>query len=392
MTTHLTWAQIDLGAIAHNVGELRRLTHPDARLMAIVKADAYGHGAIRVTRAALASGADALGVARIDEGIELRRAGVEAPLLIMGHTLPGRAVDLIRYNLTQTVYTLAAARALDEAARTAGRTITVHLKIDTGMGRLGMVPDEWACDDADDCAANRKIIADIERIMRLGGLDVEGIMTHFAKADEHDKTFTHRQLERFTTLIDQLKQNGIEFTVRHAANSAGIIDLPESHFDMVRAGISMYGLRPSDEVHLDRLVLKPAMTLNSTLINLKTVPAGFTVSYGATHRTARPTCIGTVAIGYADGFSRAMSNTGHMLVRGERAPIVGRICMDLTMLDVGHITSAALGDTVTVFGRQDQAEIPADEVAGHLNTINYEITASITSRVARVYLNEGFEI
>jgi alanine racemase len=230
-------------------------------------------------------------------------------------------------------------------------------------------------------------VEEVIQIKRLPGLHLEGVFTHFASSDSADKSYADEQFKRFTTFLDELKRAGIEFDVRHAANSGAIIDMPQTHLDMVRAGISLYGLHPSDEVDRNAVDLKPAMRIKARIVHLKAVPAGFAVSYGMTHRTTRSTVIATVPIGYADGYSRLLSNRGSMLVNGRRAPIVGRVCMDLTMIDVGHISGAALEDEVVILGRQGDEEISADEIAGLLNTINYEVVSSITARVPRIYLD-----
>jgi alanine racemase len=382
----LVWAEIDLGAIAHNVRELRRITRPEARLMVAVKANAYGHGLEAVARRALAAGADALGVARLPEALQLRGAGVDAPVLIFGYTPPDRIGDVLGPDLIQAVYSLETARAYSQVASTLGAAVRLHLKVDTGMGRLGMLPQ--ARHRAEPAMGVRnEAVEEVIQIKRLPGLHLEGVFTHFASSDSADKSYADEQFKRFTTFLDELKRAGIEFDVRHAANSGAIIDMPQTHLDMVRAGISLYGLHPSDEVDRNAVDLKPAMRIKARIVHLKAVPVGFAVSYGMTHRTTRSTVIATVPIGYADGYSRLLSNRGSMLVNGRRAPIVGRVCMDLTMIDVGHISGAALEDEVVILGRQGDEEISADEIAGLLNTINYEVVSSITARVPRIYLD-----
>jgi alanine racemase len=378
------WAEIDLQAIAHNMRELRRFTRPKAGLMAAVKGNAYGHGAVRIAQTAVANGVDALGVARIEEGLELRQAGLDVPILIMGYTAPSLTPRLIDHALTQTVYTLDTAQALSAAAQGLGKTLKVHLKVDTGMGRLGLVPDSGRSSSSDIPASGRAL-EEVLQIHQLPGLKLEGIFTHFASADSADKTIAHQQLNRFNRFLAELEKAGIDGITHHAANSAAIIDLPESHLDMVRAGIALYGLYPSDEVGQGKINLIPAMTLKARIIHLKPVAAGFKVSYGSTYTTPAPTTIATVPVGYADGYSRLLSNRGQMLVQGQRAPIVGRICMDLTMLDVGHIADVNLDDEVVVFGRQGKTVLSADEVAALIDTINYEIVAGLTARVPRIY-------
>jgi alanine racemase len=380
----LVRAEIDLKAIAHNIKELRRITHPDARLMGVVKANGYGHGAIEVARCALQNGAEVLGVARIEEGMQIRAAGIEVPILIFGYTLPELAADLLEYDLTQTVNTHASAQVLSQTATSLKKKIKIHLKVDTGMGRLGLLAQNFQRDNS--VALNADAIEETLAIAGLEGLELEGIFTHFATADSADKTSAEDQLDLFMRFLNRLREAGLEPPFRHAANSAALIDMPQSHLDMVRPGIASYGLYPSDEVNKKHVSLKPAMALKAKIIHLKKVPAGFKVSYGSTHKTPRATTIATIPIGYADGLNRLLSSNGQMLVHGHRAPIIGRVCMDLTMLDVGHIDNVQMGDEVVIFGHQGNDAITVDEIASSLNTINYEIVSTITARVPRVYL------
>ena len=384
MDSQLVCAEVDLEAIAHNVRELRGITDPGANLMAVVKANAYGHGAVEVTRKALENGADSLGVARIEEGIELRKAGVKKSVLIFGYTPPALAYKLIGFDLTQTVWSYTTAQALSDIAVSSNKQIKVHLKVDTGMGRLGLLPD---CHRPPVTEQNLigEAVREARYISSLTGLELEGVYTHFASADSSDKTFAGKQFEIFVDFLNELHRDGINPPLCHAANSAAIIDMPETHLDMVRAGIAIYGLYPSDEVNKRRILLKPAMTLKSKIVHLKKVPPGFKVSYGSTYKTPKSTTIASIPVGYADGFNRLLSSRGHMLVRGRRAPIVGRVCMDQTMLDVGHIPGVKLEDEVVIFGRQKDESITVDEIAASLNTINYEIVSALTARVPIIY-------
>jgi len=381
----LTWAEVDLSAYAHNITELRRISRNGTRLMAVVKANGYGHGAIEVAGEALRNGAEYLGVARINEAVQLRTAGLDAPILIFSYTPPDLAETIIKYNLTQTVYSFATAKALSECARQKGKKIKVHIKADSGMGRLGLLLQATA-QSGDHNPAPRKAVQEVESISRLSGLAVEGLFTHFATADSADKSYAAGQLEVFMDFIERLRRTGLEPPIKHAANSGALIDMPQSHLDMVRPGIATYGLYPSDEVNKNQVDLQPVMTLKSRIIQLKRVPAGFNISYGITFQTKKPTTIATVPVGYADGFNRLLSNRGHMLVHGQKVPIVGRVCMDLTMLDVGSVSDVTVEDEVVVFGQQAEASLTADEIASDLNTINYEIVSTITGRVPRVYL------
>ena len=385
MDKPLTWAEIDLKAYAHNIRELRRATRPQARLMAVVKANGYGHGAIEVARSALLNGAEYLGVARLHEAVELRKAGLAAPILIFGYSSPDSAPTLIDNELTQTVYSPSTARALSEQAARRGKKIKVHIKVDSGMGRLGLLLEEPAAGVSRN-SRPAGIVSAVEAISRLANLEVKGIFTHFATADSADKSYANRQLKRFMEFLNRLDRAGLRPPLKHAANSAALIDLPDSHLDLVRPGIATYGLYPSDEVNQRGVDLKPVMALKSRIIHLKKVPAGFHISYGITYRTQKPTTIATIPIGYADGYNRLLSSRGYMVVHGQRVPVVGRVCMDLTMLDVGALKDVQLEDEVVAFGQQGEAAVTADELASKLNTINYEIVTSITGRVPRIHL------
>lgn len=375
MDSPLVWAEVDLKAIAHNIRELRSITNPKARFMAIVKANAYGHDIIEVARRSLENGAEALGVANIEEGIQLRKAGIDAPVLIFGYTSPIHVKKLIELDLTQTVYSYETSEKLSQAATAYGKKIKVHIKVDTGMGRLGLLR-----------AIKDNSLSEVESISRLPMLELEGIYTHFATADKSDRSYAGKQFEIFMDFLNQLRIAGLEIAVTHAANSAAIINMPETHLDMVRAGISIYGLYTSEEVDRSIINLKPAMALKTKIIHLKKVPAGFKVSYGTTYETEKPTTIATVSIGYADGLNRLLSSKGRMLVCGQSAPIVGRICMDMTMLDVGEIPEIVMEQEVVVFGKQGNSSITVDEIASTINTINYEVVSTIMERVPRIYL------
>lgn len=372
----VVWAEIDLAAIAHNVSRLRQLTHAKARLMAVVKADAYGHGAVEVARCALSHGAQALGVARWHEALPLRAAGIQVPILVFTPTPPSQVPLLAELALIQTVSSLAYGQALSQQAQSVGLILPIHLKVDSGMGRSGWVLSA-------DAAQTAETVRQIAQVVDLPGLSYEGLFTHFASADESDKTYTLRQLARFNELIEQLAQRDLVPVCVHAANSAALIDLPDAHFDMVRPGIAIYGLAPSCHVGLDKARLRPAMTVKSRVVQVKEVPAGHNVSYGSTYTTPRPTRIATVPMGYADGYNRLHSNNGVMLVGGQRAPVIGRVCMDLILLDVGQIPDVGLFDEVVVLGVQGTAQVSADEIANQRQTINYEVTCNFSQRVPR---------
>lgn len=378
----LLWAEINTDAIAHNIRQLKAKLAPDVNLMAVVKADGYGHGAVPCARTALASGASFLGVARIEEALALRRAGIAAPILIFGYTPPDFTETLLTHQLHQTVYDMETARAYSAIAVKLRKKLTVHSKIDTGMNRLGFPV-------ATDHKSINELVQSITTIADLPGIYLTGLSTHFATADNTDPTMAKEQLHKFNVIYEELLANNLNFNYLHTANSAALITLPEAHFNMVRPGIALYGLSPFDTPPLYEVELRPAMTLKSRIIHLKIVPSGTPVSYGATWRAQRPTRIATIPIGYADGYRRNLSSVGHMLVRGQKAPVVGRVCMDLTMLDVGHIPGVQTGDEVVVFGRQQDAIWSADELARQLGTINYEITAALTARVPKIYVRDS---
>ncbi len=386
MDAAIIWAEIDLDAISRNIRTLRSLTAEGTRFMAVVKANAYGHGAVAVARQALASGADWLAVARLDEGIALRRAGIEAPILVFGYTAPTSAPDLLAHDLAATVYDFDTAQAYSRVAITTDRNLRLHLKVDTGMGRLGLRPEVRTFSATGKAVSGNPVFV-ADAIAHLPGIQLEGIYTHFAAADHADQSFTLAQLEAFTDFLDHLYYAGLEIPLRHAANSAATITLPAAHLDMVRCGIAMYGLYPSEAVGPALIALEPAMSLKCRIIQVKAVEAGFPVSYGMTHVTQRPTVIATVAAGYADGLNRRLSNTGEMLVRGRRVPIIGRVCMDLTMLDTGTVPEAEVWDEAVIFGRQGEATISVDEVAAKLGTINYEVVTGVAARVPRTHIH-----
>lgn len=380
----LVTADIDLDRIRKNTIRLNRLTGTDTAFMAVVKANAYGHGAVRVAKTALKNGASQLGVARLHEAMELRNAGIESPILVFGHVDPDQILPAAEHNLTLSVFHGETAKAYSVQAVQAGKRLDIHLKVDTGMGRVGMIVDDPA-----DRTSRNNLIRQIRQITELPGIDAKGIYTHFAAADHKDPAYTLEQIRRFDSLLNDLETERIRFQIRHAANSAGLIGFPQAHYDMVRPGISLYGLYPSEDVGPSWVNLMPAMTLRSIISSVKKVPKGFKVSYGMTYETHKPTVLASVPIGYGDGFSRSFSSNGTMLVNGCRAPIVGRVCMDQTMIDVGDIPGVQTGDPVVIIGCQKDQEIRADEWAERSGTINYEIVTALTQRVDRVYSESG---
>lgn len=373
-----TVAEIDLDAIRHNVRQFREHLAESVRLMAVVKADAYGHGAVPVARAALSAGADCLAVAFLDEALELRAAGISAPILVLGYTPPRAVEEAVKNDVTLTVCSGEVVEALGRLAARKGRSVDVHVKVDTGMGRLGLLEED--------------VDSFLSLFARFPHLRIGGVFTHFACADESDKGYTHFQHRRLLGFVDRLREAGTGMPFVHCSNSAAAIDLPEYAHALIRLGISMYGYYPSEEVSRHTVRLKPALTLKTKIVRLKRPPAGTGVSYGKTMTVDGSRWIATVPIGYADGLNRGLSNRGAALVRGRRVSIVGRICMDQTMLDVTEAMPVSVGDEVVLYGRQGDEVISVDEVARLLNTISYEVTCAVGRRVPRVYLEGGRQV
>lgn len=371
------WAEIDLDAIAHNVLEIRRVIGKKVEMMGVIKADAYGHGVSEVVRTLLDNGVSRLAVSMLDEAIQIRKMGIRVPILIFGYTDSSRAEEVILHDITQAVFSREMAQVLSKAAVKLGKTARVHIKLDTGMTRVGFMPDHRA-------------IENILEIQRLPGLMIEGLFTHFASADEEKRDYTIMQFERFMNVCRELDKLGVHIPLRHVCNSAGIMQYPQMHLDMVRPGIILYGLYPSQEVDREKISLKPAMSLKANVILVKDVEPGICISYGRTFRTSRPSKIATVPVGYADGYTRLLSNKGRMLVNGEYAPVVGRVCMDQCMIDVTDLKHEVhVGDEVVIFGNQNGECISADEIAADIGTIGYEVICNISKRIPRVYLKDG---
>lgn len=364
-----TYLEVDLGAIAFNIRQVKRKVG-STRVMAVIKANAYGHGMIEVARTALENGADYLGVALLEEGIRLREAGFQCPVLVFGGAFEDQISQFLQYDLEITLYSDRIAQALAERASELGKRAKVHIKVDTGMGRVG-VPWEEAS-------------SFLQRISQLSNLNIVGIYTHFATSDEKDRGFAYLQLGRFNKVLDEIKARGINIPLRHAANSGAILNLPESYLDMVRPGIMIYGYYPSQGTFKDP-PLKPALTLKSRVIFVKKVAAGRSISYGRDYVTLKETNIATLPIGYANGYNRLLSNRGEVLIRGRRYPVVGKVCMDQIMVDVGE-DNVEVGDEAVLIGRQGNQEISMYEVCQKLNTIPYELCCWISERVPRVYL------
>lgn len=371
------WAEVNLDNIAHNVKEIRKITDKKAEIMGVVKADAYGHGVKEVARTLLENGVTRLAVSMLDEAIQLRQEGIDVPILTLSYTDPRRAEEIILNDVTQTVFSHDVAEALSDAAVRLNRNVKIHIKIDTGMTRVGFMPGYSA-------------VKNVVQISKLPKIIIEGLFTHFASADETDKSYTYVQFERFMSIVSELNRVGIYIPVKHVCNSAGLIDLPEMHLSMVRPGIALYGLYPSDEVDKTKVDLKPAMTLKANVILVKDVEKDTCISYGRIFKTSHNSKIATIPIGYADGYTRLLTNKGRVLVNGQFAPIVGKICMDQCMIDItgidGHVN---VGDEVVLFGRQNDSEIKVEDLAKSIGTINYEVVCIIGKRIPRVYLKAG---
>ena len=368
------WAEIDLDAIAHNVAAIQRHVGDRVAVMAVVKSNAYGHGAVPVARVALESGAAWLAVNRISEGLALRRAGIGAPILVMGYSPAAGVADAVDNDLTLTVTDLALAETLSATAGRAGKTVPVHVKVDTGMGRFGLAPEE--------------VVDFVRALGRLPGLTLQGLFTHFAVADQTDKSYTRRQFAVYGQVLAGLEAAGIPVPVRHVANSAATLDLPEMHLDAVRIGIALYGLRPSHQVE-PAVPLRPALTLKSRVGQVRRLPAGSSISYGRTFITERPSTMALILCGYGDGYARLNSNRGAVLVRGQRALIRGRVCMDQFVVEVSDIAGVLRDDEAVLIGQQGDERLSAEEVASWAETINYEVVTGLLPRVPRVYLRGG---
>ncbi len=374
-TLRPVWAEIDLGCIEHNITEIKRRVG-NTPIMGVVKADGYGHGAVEVSRVLLNNGVSSLAVATLSEAIQLRDAGIGVPIIMLGLTPWYLQKELLDYNITPVVASYSDTRALSSLAAEAGRVADVLIAVETGMGRIGVMP-------------NKEGINEIIGISGLPNIRIKGIFSHFATADEKDKTFSRQQTENFNLFYQNLEAAGIAIKFRTHANSAALMELPEAWFDTVRPGIILYGCYPSEQVDKSIIQLKPAMSLKANIIFLKKVPAGTSISYGRHFVTERESVIATIPLGYADGYPRLLSGKGRILVRGQYAPIVGTICMDQFMVDVTDIPEVKKCDEVVLIGTQGDNTILADEVAEQASTINYEIVSRIGKRVPRLYINEG---
>lgn len=368
-------ADVDLDAIRWNLKEMKQNMNPDAEVCAVVKADAYGHGAVPVARA-IEDMVDWYAAATPEEGLSLRENGIKKPIMILGYSQQDIYERLIQEQIRPAIFKEEDAKAFSEAALRLHARGRIQIKLDCGMGRIGFLPGEAS-------------IKAIKRIFELPGIEIEGIFTHFSRADEADKGPVKKQLQCFLSMLDELLAEGVKLPICHCDNSAGIIDLPQANLNLARAGIAMYGLYPSSEVSTDRVKLKPALSLRSRISFLKTLPEGSAISYNATYVTDRETRVATIPVGYGDGYPRSLSNKGFVLIRGQKAPILGRVCMDQFMVDVSHIPGVCDGDEVTLIGRSEEAFLSVEEIAGLAGTFNYEFLCDLGKRIPRVYYQGG---
>ena len=374
MSSYLrSYAEVSLDAIRHNMTEVRKRLQPGVKALAVVKANAYGHGAVKVAHA-LEDLSDFYAVAMLEEAIELRKAGIRHPILILGYTSPAQYEELLRNDIRPCIYDVASAQALSEAAQRLRITARPHIAVDTGMTRIGF---QVSVEEANTVAA----------IAALPGIEIEGLFTHLSCADMTDKTYCAGQFEKFARMAAMLERRMVKIPIRHICNSAAIMEFDDNRYEMVRAGIVLYGIYPSEEVVKSRMDLRPALSWKAHVIHVKEVGPGLGVSYGATFVTDKPvTRIATVSVGYADGYPRALSNKGRVLIRGKEAPILGRVCMDQLMVDVSGIPNVQVEDIVTLIGWDGPEHIPVEEVADPAGRFNYEMLCNITSRVPRVYV------
>ena len=370
MDSQSTWAEIDLGALVHNFKEVKKKVGPDVGVMAIVKAQGYGHGMVQVSRPLEKEGVNYFGVTSPSEAFSLRKEGIKSSILILGPTMLEEIEKIIKKDITQTICTKEMALVLQGECKKLKKRFKVHIEVDTGMGRTG-VPYQRAL----------KLVKEVAKIPEL---EVEGIFTHFSTADEENKSFTKEQIKRFKEVLEKLEGEGIDIPLRHAANSAGVLNFPESYFNMVRPGLALYGIYPSEYVSRS-LDLHPVMSLRSKVIYLKRVKKGATISYGKTYVTGTDTTIAILPIGYEDGYNRLLSNKGEVIIKGKRVRIAGRVCMDQTILDVGEVPGVKVGDEVVLIGKQGKEKVSVEEITKRVNTVPHEVVCRIAERVLRIY-------
>jgi len=370
-----TWVEINLDAIAQNIKNIKKLIGEKKELMAVVKGNAYGQDILEVSLVVLSNGATRLAVARLEEGIFLRKAGIKVPILVLGLTLKEQAELLILHNITPAVCEFGMVEKLSESAVRMNKIAKIHLKVDTGMGRIGIFPHD--------------VLGFIKKVRDLKNVKIEGIFTHFSVADEKDKNYTENQFRKFSEVLTTLEREGIRIPIKHVGNSATLLDLPHMWLDMVRPGISIYGMYPSIEVQ-KTIKLIPAHSFKTRIVFFKKLSEGRCISYGRTYTTQKRTIVASLPVGYADGYSRLLSNQGEVLVRGRRVPIIGRVCMDQCMIDVTDLPQVEIGDEVVLWGRQGEELITVEEIAEKIKTINYEIVhMPDKKRVPKLFIKDG---
>ena len=366
------WAEINLSNLDYNIKQIRNKVG-DKEIIGVVKADGYGHGAVAVSKVLLENGVKTLAIATLQEAITLREGGITCPIIMLGLTPDMYSDTLLEYDITPVTSSYGNAAAISKAAEAAGKTINAFVAVDTGMGRIGFLPNDEAT-------------SEIKKISSLSNLKIKGLFSHFATADEKDKTYAEKQLSHYNNFYEKLKQSGLDVPLRTFANSAAIMEIPVAHYDAVRPGIILYGCYPSQGVDKNQLSIEPVMSIKANIIHLKKVPMAFSVSYGRRFTTQRESLIATLALGYADGYPRYLSGKGRVIVNGVYAPVVGNICMDQCMIDVTDVPSVKLGDEVVVMGSQDGLTILADEIGEKTGTINYEIVCAFGQRLPKVYV------
>lgn len=376
------WAEINLDNIAYNISRIRKSLRSDTKLLTVIKADGYGHGYKEVAKVAVENGADFFGVASADEAMQLRRSGFTTPILILGPVDDDEFVHVVDNYVAITVFDAKIAKRISSVATALDKQAKIHIKVDTGMSRIGYMA-------SGDGTFTESVIDEIIAISRLPNITIEGIFTHFSKADTPSDPFTKTQFCRFIELCDNLKSRGLNIPLRHCCNSGGIVNYPEYHLDMVRSGIITYGYSPSEETDVSGLELRPAMQLKSKVTDIKRIGAGVGVSYGGTYETTEPIDVATFGIGYADGYFRSLSNKAEVIIGGGVAGVIGRVCMDQTMADVSHIKNIKIGDEVILFGTDGNNTITVDSVAALAGTINYEVLSVVGKRIPRVYIKDG---
>ena len=368
-----TWVEIDLNALRHNLLAIKKWVGPQIKILGIVKADAYGHGDYEVSRVLLNNGVEMLGIAILEEGIQLRDKGIKAPLLLLGGIFEEQIDSIIHYDLIPTVYDLKLAEVLSKKAIYFNKKLKVHVYVDTGMGSIGV--------------KYNKAVEFVQSLKDMKDLFIEGIYTHCSSSDEKDSAFTNLQIKRFRDVLDALDTIKVSIPLRHMANSGAILGYPEAYFNMVRPGLSLYGLYPSEDVSRD-IGIKPVLTFKTRIIHIKDMNAGDVVGYGRTYRIDKPTRVATLPLGYDDGYNRLLSNQGEVIIRGKKSSIIGRVCMDQCFVDVTHIKDISVGDEAVLYGSQGQESIQIESIAKQLNTIPYEVICNISKRVPRIYINK----